>query len=249
MTENETSDEAERALARAASWALPAAAVMGAIVVKVFAGVGPAILVLAAGALVGVIALLWASLRTLGGDAPLAEGLAEAAVMREKVSDAGERKRRVLRALKDIEHEHSVGKISDDDYEQLAARYRETGKEILREMDVEIEPLRAKAEALARNHLAKRALAPADKGDKSERAEKSDPRGARAKSEPAPRLDCPKCATENEPDATFCKKCGAGLVRVSCSKCTTSNEPDAAFCKKCGTSLARPEGAVGDATA
>ena len=72
--ERARADDIERTLAGKASWGLPAATVAGAIGVGIVFGVGPAILVLAAGALVGVIALLWASLRTLGGDAPLAEG-------------------------------------------------------------------------------------------------------------------------------------------------------------------------------
>src|SRR5277367_1873093 len=151
MTESDESARAadlERSLAGKASWGLPAATVAAATVVGVVFGVGPGILVLAAGALVGVIALLWASLRTLGGDAPLAEGLIEAATVREKVSDVAERKRRVLRALKDLELEHSVGKINDDDYADISGRYRDQAKGILREMDVQIEPLRPKAEAL-----------------------------------------------------------------------------------------------------
>src|SRR5271163_42688 len=119
MTESDErarAEDIERSLAGKASWGLPAATVAAATVVGVVFGVGPAILVLAAGALVGVIALLWASLRTLGGEAPLAEGLVAAAAMREKVSDTAERKQRVLRALKDLELEHSVGKIDDEDF-------------------------------------------------------------------------------------------------------------------------------------
>ena len=77
-------DDLERALARTMAWGLPAGTVLVAIGVGVVFGVGPAILVLAAGALVAVIGLLWASLRTLGGDAPLAEGLVTAVAMRAR---------------------------------------------------------------------------------------------------------------------------------------------------------------------
>jgi ribosomal protein L40E len=231
MTETEErarAEHLERDLASKASWALPGATLISAIGVGIGFGVGPGILVLAAGALVGVIGLLWASLRTLGGDAPLAEGLVAATAMREKVSNAGERKRRVLRALKDLELEHSVGKIDDDDYAEISARYREQAKEILREMDVEIEPLRSKAEALARAHLDKLGVS----RDKPEGAKKPAPDAGGAA-----RVVCARCETSNEPDAAFCKKCRAKLGRIACSSCATSNEPDATFCKKCGTSL------------
>jgi hypothetical protein len=232
--ERAASDELERSLARTMSWALPGATVLGAILVGLLFGIGPAILVLAAGALVGVIGLLWASLRTLGGDAPLAEGLATAVAMREDVRGGAEAKRRVLRALKDLDHEHSVGKIDDDDYALMSARYRDQAKEILRDMDVALEPLRARAEALARTHLARKGVAGSISGEV--------PSGLKPLLEDrevpaAPRVPCSKCATANEPDAEFCKKCGGRLARIPCPACPTSNEPDATFCKKCGTAL------------
>src|SRR5271170_297719 len=136
MTENDErarADEMERSLARTTALVIPSATVLAAIAVGAMFGIGPAILVLASGALVGVIAFLWASLRTLGGDAPLAEGLVAAGAERHDVSNAEERKVRTLRALKDLEHEHAIGKIDDADYQLLSMRYREQAKAILRE--------------------------------------------------------------------------------------------------------------------
>src|ERR1700733_10837972 len=107
MTETDertrTEEDLERAIASKVSWGLPATTVVAAIGVGTGFGVGPAILVLAAGALVAVIALLWASLRTLGGDAPLAEGLAAAAAARHDSTSLEERKSRTPPALKDLE--------------------------------------------------------------------------------------------------------------------------------------------------
>jgi hypothetical protein len=229
-------DDMERALARTMGWALPAGTVLVSIGVGLLFGVGPAILVLAAGALVGVIGFLWASLRTLGGDAPLAEGLVTAVAMREEVSFTADRKRRVLRALKDLEHEHSIGKIDDEDYAEISAKYRDQAKAILREMDVEIEPLRAKAEALAKAHLATRGLEEKAAAAPNAEAESAEEPAAPPASA-SPRQKCAKCATSNEPDATFCKKCRGRLGRIECSACATSNEPDATFCKKCGAPI------------
>jgi hypothetical protein len=179
---------------------------VGSIAVGMLFGVGPGILVLAAGMLVSVIGLMWASLRTLGGDAPLAEGLAEASAQKAGVSDADEKKRRVLRALKDLEHEHAVGKIDDDDYAEVSARYRNEAKEILRAMDADIEPFRARAEAMAQAHLTGEKPAPV--------STKAAAKVAKKPSAPPPsaRRACAKCSTSNEEDATFCKKCGASLT-------------------------------------
>jgi hypothetical protein len=235
--ERERAENIERSLAGKASWGLPVATVAGAAVVGVVFGVGPGILVLAAGGLVGVITLLWASLRTLGGDAPLAEGLVEAAATRETGSDVAERKRRVLRALKDLELEHSVGKIDDEDYAEISGRYREQAKGILREMDVQVEPMRPKAEALVRAHLAKRGLVNGKPEDRAGKAPEGEPVEANSPATAGARRVCARCDTSNEPDAAFCKKCRGRLSRVACASCATSNEPDAAFCKKCGASL------------
>jgi hypothetical protein len=203
--ERDGSDEAERSLGRAVAIGLPAVTVVGAIAIGLAAGMGSGLLVLASGALLGTIALLWASVRTLSGDAPLQTGFQTVAARRHGVDALGEEKRRVLRALKDLEAEHALGKIDDADYEALVARYRADAKAVMREMDREIGPLREEAERIAREYLGKRGLvdkAAAAPAEKTEQAE----------GKPAPdRAACAKCGTSNESDAAFCKKCGATI--------------------------------------
>src|SRR5260370_18804083 len=147
-------DDTERLLGRAFAWGLPAVSVVTAVVVAWLASLGPALLVLASGAMVGTIALLWASLRTLSGDAPLPSGLEAMASHRHVVTRIAEDKRRVLRALKDLESEHALGKIDEGDYHVLAERYREEAKAMMRHLDDDIAPLRAEAERLAREYVA-----------------------------------------------------------------------------------------------
>lgn len=213
-------EEAERSLGRWVARGLPIGSVLVALVVGFTTSLGPALLVLAAGTLLGTISLLWASVRTLGGDAPLPEDLEALAARRHGVDGLAEHKRRILRALKDLEHEYEVGKIEQADYDEIAAAYREQAKDVMREMDADIEPLRERAEEIARQHLKKRGL-----GDASDDTEEpvetddtqrpSDPSvaaaGADTPDDVPVRLDCTKCATSNEPDAAFCKKCGATL--------------------------------------
>jgi len=194
-------DEAERKLGRTVAYAIPCVTIAAALVVRAATSAGPTILVLASGTLLGTVALLWASLRTLGGDAPLPEGMQAMAATTDRVTEAEERKKKTLRALKDLEHEHSVGKLDDEDYAELAAHYRAEAKAVMREIDTEIEPLREKAEAMAQKHLQKRGIV--------EKATETKP-----EPEPAPesnRVACPQCTTSNELDASFCKKCGHAL--------------------------------------
>src|SRR5580693_9417163 len=64
-------EDAERMLGRVVARGLPAACLTAALIVGFVASVPSALLVVASGALLGSIALLWASVRTLSGDAPL----------------------------------------------------------------------------------------------------------------------------------------------------------------------------------
>jgi hypothetical protein len=214
LAQNAAAAESERQLARWAAFGIPSLTVLGAIGVGMTTSAGPAILVLVAGALLSTIALLWASLRTLSGDAPLPADLEAAAIMPHGRSELAEKKRRVLRALKDLEHEHAVGKIDDKDYGTLGARFREEAKAILRELDAEIEPMREKAEAMAKEHLARRGIGHAEKTKPTEDADDEE-KAEHARSPEQARLECAKCSTSNEPDAAFCKKCGTSLKRES----------------------------------
>ena len=175
-------------VARALWWALPLLTIAAATIVGLSYGFGTAILVAAGGVLLGVIAILWASVRTLAGDAPLTldEALALGAP-----SAAEEQKRAVLQALKDLEYERSVGKVADADYEELLQRYRTEAKRLLRAVDEDLAPLRAKATAYIDAQLG--------------RAESAPP--------PVPKSKhgCPSCQADNDVDAVFCKKCGGKL--------------------------------------
>ena len=193
------SDEAERSLGRAVSLGLPVLSIVAAVVVGVVASLGSALLVLASGTLLATIALLWASVRTLSGDAPLPVDLEALAARRHGVDDLAEQKTRVLRALKDLETEHALGKIDDADYGSIVARYRDEAKTVMRQMDLEVAPLREEAERVAREYLERKGVAgaPVAVGDAA-----------------APidgRPTCASCRTSNDPDAAFCKKCGSAM--------------------------------------
>ncbi len=148
--------ELDRQITQYLRLGLPVATMICAVVAGWLQGAAAVILVLAAGVLVSVIAIFWASIRTLVGETPLsgADAYALGAPRAEE-----EQKRAVLRALKDLEFERSVGKISDEDYEALAAKYRAEGKRLLRLLDESAQPGRAKVEALVMDRLIREGLA------------------------------------------------------------------------------------------
>lgn len=133
---------------------LPVVTVVTAVVVGVAVGVEISLLVIAAGALAGVISLLWSSVQALTGESPLTF---EEALTLGAPSTEEEQKRAVLRALKDLEFERSVGKISEEDYAELSERYRGEAKRLIQLLDADSGPERERAEKALSQRLEKSA--------------------------------------------------------------------------------------------
>ncbi len=138
------------------SWIAVPLLVPVAVVVGLIQGAQAVLLLLIGAALVGVITLFWSSLRTLLGETPLsgADAYAIAAPRAEE-----EQKQAVLRALKDLEFERSVGKISDEDYAVLVTKYRAEAKRLLRVIEEEARPRRERVEWLVQERLVAAGLA------------------------------------------------------------------------------------------
>jgi hypothetical protein len=153
----------------------------------VWSGVELAFLVTAGGVLVLVIALMWWSVQSLTGSATL--GFEEALGMGAP-SKVEEQKRSVLRALKDLEFERGVGKISREDYDELSARYRAEAKRLMQTLDESQSPARARVEALLSRRLKAEGLAEAP----AAKASAAEPRAEEA---PKPRAEA--STTEETP--------------------------------------------------
>lgn len=112
-------------------WLVPIA-ILVALPLGVILGRGPFFLSLAGFAVLGAIWVFWKSLQSLTGEAPLTleEALGLAAPNAEE-----ERKLAVLRALKDLEYERSVGKIDEHDFQELSQKYRSEAKHLLQLVD------------------------------------------------------------------------------------------------------------------
>lgn len=207
------SDEAaEDRTARLVQVGLPLATLAGFLGALATVGLAGALLVLGGGVLLGAVALFWSSLRALGDDLELTDDDAGASPLLAE-------KTRLLRALKDLEQERAIGKLEDADFAEVASRYRDELKAILKAEDEAAAPFLAAAERLVARAEAPAAKAPA-KGDD-------------APSTPPPTSGAPSADAPSAPGA----EAAPGAARVTCPACEAANEPDARFCKGCGRAL------------
>jgi hypothetical protein len=200
-----------------ARWAAPLITLVAAITAGTLFGVQLVVLTLAAGALVLVIFLLWSSVQALAGESELTF---EEAFSFGARSAEEEQKRAVLRALKDLEYERSVGKISEDDYQEYASRYRAEAKRLIQNLNEHLAEQRKQVEHELERRLANpsaqiegsaSAAEPASSPAVAEPENSEETSGKSAEVAAAGTLACPACHTKNELDARFCKACGKSM--------------------------------------
>jgi len=262
-------DELDRKIAEAVQIGLPVTIVLLVLLAGIFIDAPTALLVAAAGALIAVIAVFWSSLRTLLGETPLSG--ADAYVLGAPPRVEEEQKRSVLRALKDIEFERSVGKISEADYQELKNKYRTEAKRLLQEIDEKSAAGRERAEVLVQKKLRQAGLlegSEALENDLDPNEDDTDETNAQAEEE--------KPAFVQEPSAESAVA-AVGMVlatkrptkkkkkikkkpafeteestdeaaTIDCNKCGTANDKDAVFCKKCGSRVSKSEEAPKEAS-
>jgi hypothetical protein len=134
-----------------------------------------------------------------GFDAPLTDSL-RAVLEREKAL--------LLRSIKELEFDRAMGKVSPQDFDEMAGRLRSRAMALMRQLD----------SGAGYQEIVEREL--------SARLRKQGGRQGAARSLPptAP----PAAAEPPVPAAAAAARCACGTV----------NDPDAAFCKRCGTKLA-----------
>jgi len=248
-----TNDRIERLLrSELVRWLALPVVVLIAIVVGQYRGLPVAVLVLACGMLLLIIWLLWNSLQGLAGETPMSleEALGLGAPSAEE-----EQKRAVLRALKDLEYERSVGKISDEDYAALTARYRTEAKALLRSLDENLAPKRELAEKLLEQRLAEEAGNGKRPGRAEKKKKKKGKNKRQATDEPAA-AESPgeeeeaEATSAPEPELPAEKPEAASATPATrkptrrCSECETRNDLDARFCKSCAAEMAAEDQAL-----
>ncbi len=216
----------------------------------VFIGLAGVMLLLA-------MAALWQSLRSAFGGGPPQQGLAGGPL--DERSALLEEKKTLLRAIKDIQFEREVGKISDEDFQRLDKAYRRRAKEVLRLLDQDLGEFLGEAERMIADAMGEEsgdayrggAVKRRKKTGKAASARKGAPR-KRAKGRAASaddRIECPSCGAKNAADAVFCKECAARVAPIECAACGATNDADARFCKACAKSLGDEEPAAAGAAA
>lgn len=124
-------------------------------------GVGPAILIAAAGLLILGLVLAWMSLGELTSEEPLT---LEEALELAAPDHREQEKASVLRALKDLEQEHRFAKISDAEFNQESTRLRQQAKRLLATLDESAKGRKIRVEAQLKR-LLKNQPAPAVSSD------------------------------------------------------------------------------------
>lgn len=122
-------------------------------------------------------------------------------------------------AIKDLENDHAMGKLSDGDYRSLRIKYESKAVAILQELD----GLKGSRHAYAESTLTREQSIEEEVG-RLRRASSGDGK-------------CPKCSTAHAPDDVFCAKCGASLRGVRCPSCGKRAALGDKFCGKCGKTL------------
>ncbi len=97
-------------------------------------------------------------------------------------------------AIRDLEFDHATGKLSDEDYRQMRARYDVRAADILQKMD-----------ALAGLKQA------GSNGTRTRPAGSSALKSGAAQKQTAARDVCPRCKRHLHPGDRFCPTCGARL--------------------------------------
>jgi ribosomal protein L40E len=147
----------------------------------------------ATAALGWVVWLAFSAAQALVKDAPVVD--AGAVVTGKRRKELEREKQALLKALKELDFDHQMGKVSDKDFADISATYRARAIRVMRQLD----DAGRDYEAMIRDDVGKRLSAVS-----------SQPSASEQKPEPD---RCAKCGTRNDGDADFCKKCGGKLVR------------------------------------
>jgi rRNA maturation endonuclease Nob1 len=144
-----------------------------------------------------------------------------------RIRELEREKQAVLKAIKEIELDFQMRKISESDYREMVERYRSRALRVLSDLasDDDFRPL---IERELKDRLAARAA-----------AAKVDANTA-GETVPDAQASAPPPASRGQVTATSpVADVHPGPVAGQCPACSTSNDADAQFCKKCGTKIIR----------
>lgn len=107
-------------------------------------------------------------------------------------------KQALLKALKELDFDHQMGKVSAKDFAEISAQYRARAIRVMRRLDASGHDYESMIAQEIQKRLGKSTVD--SRRSTAAQVEQSDPRR------------CAKCKTKNDADAEFCKKCGTKLA-------------------------------------
>lgn len=163
-----------------------------------------------------------------------------------EVEDLLKKKEFLYAAIRELNIDFNMGKLSAEDHRQLQAEYMQEAAALLDRLErvngkqnvgarVEQEVL-----ALRQRRLSVRPAKPDSQPAAVVPSPPSDPSSPPDVSEPASQaevLTCQQCGTVNAADAKFCVECGAELDQFLCAGCGKPYKPGSKFCSQCGQRL------------
>ncbi len=141
----------------------------------------------------------------------------------DKIRALDSKKESLLTALKDMEFDYGLGKLSKEDFEDLSRQYKVEAAEILKQMD---SIGKQAPQAVIEDDLEREIKAERKKGLAVYEDEDIEKEILRAREavwhDESGTLNCPKCGNGYDREDIFCSKCGAKLNGDSENKHATS---------------------------
>ncbi len=172
-------------------------------------------------------------------------GEAEAQPLSEELEDLLSKKESTYSALKELEFDFKMGKLSEKDYVEIDARYRDDALEILGAIE------EAEKGSPSDGSGAPRRTKKARPQVESRPPTIARPKPAKATTigKTAATVTCADCGRENPPGSRFCASCGVDLEEASanadaggsdelvCDECGRDVAADHRFCAGCGAEV------------
>lgn len=170
----------------------------------------------------------------------------EASATMQTVDELTARRDATYAALKDAEFDRETGKLAEEDYQIVRARYMNEAAHILRQLD----RLAPEAEAALDAEIERDIAQLRSKGEDGYSAELVEAVQAevvalikRTEAADKQALACPDCGQPYQPGDVFCAACGASLADT-CPQCGAPHQANDVFCSRCGIPLAEGVGSV-----
>ncbi len=157
----------------------------------------------------------------------------------QHIDDLLKRKDFLYRAIRELNIDHNMGKLSAEDHKQLQAEYMTEASAVLDQLEhsgngkQHITTLIEQAVLDIRQQRVK-----SQPGSESSAVAEVQPELDPVPIEDMEQISCDACGTDNEVDANFCIECGISLQQTVCDACGEDNKVHAKFCASCGEKLA-----------